>query len=110
MLAEGRAVVLHSVGYTSEASLGGSLDAQREMLDAFFAALLPRRASFRYVNVTMLHDLPPAECDAFAAEQGLASGDPLAAYSCAGGLRDGFDEPKAAWDALLEASAKLASP
>jgi hypothetical protein len=109
-LAAGRPIYLLPVGYPSDPAVSSSADLQVGQLDAFFAALDPRRASFPLVVVHQLHDLDQASCDALLAAQGIMSGDPFGSYLCSTGLRGADDAPKLSWPRFLQGSAHFARP
>src|SRR5690606_19377456 len=105
-----RPVLLAEVAFPSGSALGASEESQRQALDAFFAALEPRRTRVPWILVHQLHDLDEAACESLAAAQNEEPEGPWASYACHTGLRTHDDEPKAAWGRFLEATARFASP
>jgi len=109
-LAGGRPVVLQAVGFPSSVDLASSEATQRQLLQSFFAALLPRASAFPWVNVRQLQDLGGSRCDDLAAGQGLPPTDAEVRYLCSAGLRSSVQQTKEAWPIFVAASAQLAVP
>jgi hypothetical protein len=109
-LAASRPIFLTGVRFTTDPSLGATADAQAQLFQAFFAALEPRGAYVRTVNVARLHDFGAEACALRALEQGLPQSDPSVRFDCASGLRDASGEAKLSWQAFLKAAAANSAP
>lgn len=103
-------IVLQAVGYPSEPFMLSSSAKQDLFFEAFFAALLPRRAAFAWVNIQELHDLWPPACAAYAEGQGEAPDSGTASFACSLGLFTSAGAEKPAWARVLEGAATFASP
>lgn len=108
--AAGKPIFLQAVGYPSDPLVQSSPEKQGFFYESFWSALAPRRASFPWVNVALLHDLGPAACEAYAASQSEMTGGPTAAFFCSLGLFTSAGEEKPAWPLVLKGTAAFASP
>lgn len=103
-------IVLQAVGYPSDPFMQSSAVKQQLFFEAFFGALLPRRAAFPWVNIHELHDRWPKACASYAEGQGEPADSSTASFACSLGLFTSSGEEKPAWAEVLEGAATFASP
>lgn len=97
-------LVLQEVGYPASTQLGSSDAAQAEFVRNVFQAWDGAPGRIPLLNFFLLHDVSPAQCEAWGSYYGLANSANFKAYLCSLGLRRPDSAPKAAWNALLDAA------
>jgi hypothetical protein len=97
-------LVLQEVGYPAAPLLGSSGTAQAAFVRNVFSAWHDAQGRIPLLNFFLMHDVAPAQCDAWGQYYGLANSANFKAYVCSLGLRSADGAPKPAWDALVNAA------
>lgn len=97
-------LVLQEVGYPASTQLGSSDAAQAAFVRNVFQAWDSAGGRIPLLNFFLLHDVAPAQCEAWGSYYGLSNSANFKAYLCSLGLRGPDGTPKAAWTALLDAA------
>jgi hypothetical protein len=98
-------VVIQELGYPASPLLGSSDAMQAD----FFADAIDQWSQIDgsrmpFVNLFLLHDFTPEECDAFGEYYGIPNNAQFEAYLCTLGLRHADGTPRPAWTSVVTAA------
>jgi hypothetical protein len=98
-------VVIQELGYPASPLLGSS-DGMQAL---FFGDAIEQWSEIDgsrmpFVNLFLLHDFTPEECDAFGDYYGIPDNAEFEAYLCTLGLRHADGTPRPAWSAVVSAA------